>query len=154
MNRLEFKTSRKITDHYRGVYGVHLKIIKKNWKITTCDRLDLATLGIWPIVPKNLPDTRTPRCIGICVFKNCFVSLEDGFYPQLIRTSFEFNGCGVHYNLHILASKCFVFHQLILLLYFTLLHLTLRVDFVTSSTLPFIFLDTGNKSFICTIIAL
>ena len=45
----------KITDHLRGIYGVHLKLIKKNRKITTCNWLDLETLGSQSIMQKNLP---------------------------------------------------------------------------------------------------
>jgi hypothetical protein len=35
--------------------GIHLKLSKKNRKITTCDRLDLETLGFWLIMPKDFP---------------------------------------------------------------------------------------------------
>ena len=45
----------KMTDHLRGIYGVHLKLIKKNGKITTCNWLDLETLGSQSIMQKNLP---------------------------------------------------------------------------------------------------
>ena len=51
----------KITDHLRGIYGVHLKLIKKNGKITTCTvtgwtwkRQDLNQL-----CKKIFPDTRS-----------------------------------------------------------------------------------------------
>ena len=43
---------KKITHHSRGMYGIYLKQIKSNQKITT---YNLESLGYWPIVPKNVP---------------------------------------------------------------------------------------------------
>ena len=55
-NRLKFKTARKkITDCFRRIYRIYVKVMKKNRKITTCNWLDLETLGLWPRMPKNLP---------------------------------------------------------------------------------------------------
>jgi hypothetical protein len=42
---LEVQDFRKIIDHVRGIYRIHLKLIEKNQKITTHNRLDLETLG-------------------------------------------------------------------------------------------------------------
>ena len=59
-NWLKFKTSRKITHHFRGIYRIYLSLVKKNQKITTCNRLDLETLGSFfslsmlKILPKTL----------------------------------------------------------------------------------------------------
>ena len=58
MNRLSLrdkfwssKTFKKITNPFRGQYGIYLKLMKENHKITTCDRLALETpLGSRPIV--------------------------------------------------------------------------------------------------------
>ena len=37
--------SKNLPNHcFRGIYGVYLKLVKKNQKITTCKRLDLETL--------------------------------------------------------------------------------------------------------------
>ena len=54
---LEVQDFRKIIDHVRGIYRIHLKLIEKNQKITTHNRLDLETLGWFfsPIMLKNLP---------------------------------------------------------------------------------------------------
>ena len=41
---VEVQDSRKITDHFRGIYGINLKLLKKGWEITTCNWLDLETL--------------------------------------------------------------------------------------------------------------
>jgi len=35
----------KIIDHLRGIYGTYLKLIQTNRKITTCNELDLKSLG-------------------------------------------------------------------------------------------------------------
>ena len=42
---IEVQDFRKIIDHLRGVYGIYLKLIQKNQKITTCNHLDLKSLG-------------------------------------------------------------------------------------------------------------
>ena len=42
---IEVQDFRKIIDHLRGVYGIYLKLIQKNQKITTCNHLDLESLG-------------------------------------------------------------------------------------------------------------
>ena len=52
---VEVQEFRKITHHLRRICGIFLNFIKKNWKIvTTCNQLDLETLGSWPIMPRNL----------------------------------------------------------------------------------------------------
>ena len=49
----------RIAKHFRRIYGTYFKSIKKNRKITTCNRLDLETLGTRPIMPKDLPTLTT-----------------------------------------------------------------------------------------------
>ena len=51
----EVQDIRKIADHFRGIYRIHLKISKKNRKLSTCNRLDLETLHqiwylVWPTI--------------------------------------------------------------------------------------------------------
>ena len=46
----------KITDHFIGIYRIYLNLIKKNQRMSTCNRLDLQTLGSQPFMPKNVPD--------------------------------------------------------------------------------------------------
>ena len=53
-NRLKFRDIRRITDHFRGICRIYLKSVKKNQKITTCNWLDLETLGFWLIMPRRL----------------------------------------------------------------------------------------------------
>ena len=47
---------RKITDLFRGIYRIYSNLIKENRRMSTCNRLDLETLGSQPVMPKNLPD--------------------------------------------------------------------------------------------------
>ena len=57
MNRLNFQECRKITDNFRGIYRIYPNLIKETRRKSTCNRLDLQTLGSQPVVmPKNLPD--------------------------------------------------------------------------------------------------
>ena len=47
---VEVQDFRKITDHSRGIYRIHLKWMKANRKMSTCNRLDLESLGSWPTI--------------------------------------------------------------------------------------------------------
>ena len=40
---VEVHDFRKITDFFRGIYGIHFEFIKEIRKITTCNWLDLET---------------------------------------------------------------------------------------------------------------
>ena len=72
MNRLKLGLNWwNTTDHLGGLGGIYFELIKKNRKITTCNRLDLETLGSGHIVPKNLPQHRAKRMI--CPFSYGFV---------------------------------------------------------------------------------
>ena len=53
---VEVQDCRKITDHSRGMYRIYPNLIKENRRMSTCNRLDLQTLGSRPVMPKNLPD--------------------------------------------------------------------------------------------------
>jgi hypothetical protein len=53
---VEIQDSRKITDHFIGIQGIHLEIVTKNQKITTCNRLDLEALGSRLMMPKIFPE--------------------------------------------------------------------------------------------------
>ena len=46
-----------MTHHFRTrIFGIYLKQVKENREITTSNRLDLETVGFWPIIPEILPD--------------------------------------------------------------------------------------------------
>ena len=47
---------RRITGHFRGIYRIYPNLIQENRRMSTCNRLDLQTLGSQPLMPKNLPD--------------------------------------------------------------------------------------------------
>ena len=51
---VEVQDFRKITDHFTGICGIHLKLLKKNRRSQHVTGWDLKTLGFWPIMPKNL----------------------------------------------------------------------------------------------------
>ena len=53
---VEVKDCKKITDHFRGIYKTYPNLIKENRRMSTCNRLDLQTLGSQPIMLKNLPN--------------------------------------------------------------------------------------------------
>ena len=53
---VEVENCRKITDRFRIIYRIYPNLIKENRRMSTCNRLDLQTLGSQPIMPKNLPD--------------------------------------------------------------------------------------------------
>ena len=56
-NRLkEVQDCMKITNHFTGIYRIYPSLIKENRRMSTCNRLDLQTLGSQPVMPKNLPD--------------------------------------------------------------------------------------------------
>ena len=38
-------------------------LIKENWRMSTCNQLDLQTLGSQPIMPKNLPGHCSSRAL-------------------------------------------------------------------------------------------
>ena len=49
---------RKSTHHFRGIYGIHLKVIKRNPKMSTCNRIGLGNTTIsTDYTPKVFPDT-------------------------------------------------------------------------------------------------
>ena len=79
MNRLSLKNKRlkfiqdyrKFTDHFRGIYRIYPNSVKDNWRMSTCNRLDLQTLGSQTVMmPKNLPDHCSGPIWGI--FQKCF----------------------------------------------------------------------------------
>ena len=56
-NRLKLlQDCMKLNDHFRGIYRIYPNLVKENRRMSTCNRLDLGTLGSQPVVPKNLPD--------------------------------------------------------------------------------------------------
>ena len=52
---VEVHDGRKIPDHFRGIYRIYPNLIKENQRMSTCNRLDLQTLGSQQVMPKNHP---------------------------------------------------------------------------------------------------
>lgn len=58
MNLLSLRDFRKIIHHFRGIYGIYLKLMKKTRTMdTTCNQLNLETLGFWPLMSRKSPQT-------------------------------------------------------------------------------------------------
>ena len=63
MNRLSLRSAgwssrlQRSTNHFRGIYRIHLKWINQNRTMLTCNRIDLESLGSWLTPPKNFPGT-------------------------------------------------------------------------------------------------
>ena len=53
---VEIQDCRKDTDHFIGIYRIYPNLMKENRRMSTCNWLDLQTLGSQPVMPKNLPD--------------------------------------------------------------------------------------------------
>ena len=51
---VEVQDFKRIIDNFRGIYKIYLKLINKK-KLTTCNRLNLESLGFGPIMLKHLP---------------------------------------------------------------------------------------------------
>ena len=104
-NRLKFiKISGKLSIILDKSIIMYLKLlkIKKKQKITTCNRLDLATLASWPTVLKYLPRHRSKIVVEkkkTCGFKKeglqaqnnltilgSLINIIGGFYDHLMST--------------------------------------------------------------------
>ena len=53
---VEVQDCRKITDNFKRIYRTYPNLIEEKRRMSTCNRLDLQTLGSQPVMPKNLPD--------------------------------------------------------------------------------------------------
>ena len=71
---VEVQDSKKIAEHVTGFYGVYLDFSHENRGMSTCNRLDLQTIGSQSIMPKNLPDQylrRISRFSQVLVVRLC-----------------------------------------------------------------------------------
>ena len=53
---VEVQDCMKITNYFRGIYEIYPNLMKENRRMSTCNRLDLQTLGSQPFMLKNLPN--------------------------------------------------------------------------------------------------
>ena len=67
MNRLKFKTLKKISDHSGEIEKMPRFSSLKKRKMSTCNRLNLETVGSQPIMPSNLPRTCIPLLRTHCL---------------------------------------------------------------------------------------
>ena len=70
-NQLKFKTAKEMTDHFRDIYRIYPNLMKEIQRMSTCNRLDLQTLGSQPIMPKNLRD-HCPTILSAIKFFSLF----------------------------------------------------------------------------------
>jgi hypothetical protein len=89
---VEVQDSRKITVHFRGICKIHPNSIKENPRMSTCNWLDLQSVGSRPIMPKNLPNhwtgaayfwPRWPNCIRVALCHWAPVLTSTTTTPQL-----------------------------------------------------------------------
>ena len=52
-----------VTDHFRGIYGIYFKLIKKYQKMTTCNRLDMETLEFGADYAQKSPPDSEMDCL-------------------------------------------------------------------------------------------
>jgi hypothetical protein len=69
--------SSRLHENYRSflrrIYRICPNLTKENWRISTCNRLNLQTLGSQPVMPKNLPN-------------HCLARVWRGPYLSLMNT--------------------------------------------------------------------
>ena len=78
--KYELQDFRNLTGHFRGIYNIYLNSRKKIQKMSTCNWLDLETLGYQLVMSKNIPrhghnfprnEYLTPKCHGGCICPQC-----------------------------------------------------------------------------------
>ena len=52
---VEVQDCRRITNRFRGIYRIYPNLMKQNRRMSTCNWLDLQTLGSPLIMPKKIP---------------------------------------------------------------------------------------------------
>ena len=62
---VQVQDCRHTANNLRAIYRICLKLIKKIWKKSTCNWLDLETLESWPILPKIFVSTGV--CRWVCI---------------------------------------------------------------------------------------
>ena len=78
------------------MYRTYPNFIKENRRMSTCNRLNLKTVGSQPIMPKNLPNH--------CPWGNCQASIpQTTLPPYLTPTPHGLSKCGItSYTAHLL----------------------------------------------------
>ena len=55
--RLTFETSGKLLSHFRGIYGIYLKLVQESPKVSTCNRLDFGNTRVLIAYAQKPPRT-------------------------------------------------------------------------------------------------
>ena len=84
---VEVQDFRKSTDHFRGIYRIYLKLVKKNWTMSTCNQLNLKTLGSQPVVLKILPE-HCSRCKSSLIL----VDMDLNELVELLKETIKIKG--------------------------------------------------------------
>ena len=84
---VEVEDCQKITDHFREIYRMYPKLMKENRMMSTCDWLDLQTLGSQLVMPKNLPNHCSRHRHGHFNIGHD-LTLNLGSYPLLNKISY------------------------------------------------------------------
>ena len=91
--RVEIQEFGKITDHLSELYGIDLKIVKENWKITTFKHLDLETLAFLDrLCPKTLPghymELGVPKtCLSVSKSNRLHVTIDLPIFLYYLEAS-------------------------------------------------------------------
>jgi hypothetical protein len=72
---LKFKTRGKMTHHFRGIWGIYLKLIKKNWFDLDFDRL-------WPKISPETGDGRVARFCNMEILEHITCAICANSNPQ------------------------------------------------------------------------
>ena len=94
--RVEVGDFRRVSDHLRGIYGIYIKWIKKIRKMSTCNQLNLESLGSWPtIYAQKLHGHQLGCCWRSMAIIHkrwylVFDYFECCYHPTLLSTNFQF----------------------------------------------------------------
>ena len=107
-NRLKFKTSGElpiVLEEYVEEYT--LNEWKQHRKMSTCNRLDLESLGSWPTLPNRLEQSKSPRMEYKCawwgislwskLFRKSVVILRMEWRKSIIKGSFQWWTIGINF---------------------------------------------------------
>ena len=78
------------THHFRGIHEIYLKLMKKNRrKITTCNQLDLETIGLLTMMLKNLPSKFPKSWPSTSYFSNWIGLVRDNHYWMMMMERYS-----------------------------------------------------------------
>ena len=90
---VEVQDFRKFTDHFRGIYRIYIKVLKKTRKMSTCNRLDSNTFGCFgSVMLRFSPNTAIDEWFSLesVVFHKVYQglsSLESAIFHKVYMSS-------------------------------------------------------------------